>query len=269
MKLFTLFLITLLSIDSWATKVLQIGGSHTVGAFGNSLYKELSLNSNVTSARSIGLASANGIHYSSHDAAQRTLNYGYIDRPQMTAAAAQGTVDQLSTMLNKDKPDVLIVELADNFADYRESAPSDAFVKNNIQKILGQIQASNSKPSECFWVGPTWTDWVDENGLPVDNRKSTKEGKKIGTFYKKSTLRAQQVASLIKNEISGKCTFIDSLKILDKTEVKTSDGIHCNQASGTLWGQEAYKEIAKTSHLLSGKTKTNPTHNTTSSATKK
>lgn len=253
MKLSTLFIIITISLNSWATKVLQIGDSHTVGAFGDQLYKSLASNSRVTSARSIGLASASGSHYSADSAAKRTLGYGYINRPQMKSSTTKGTVDKLSTMLNSEKPDVLIVELADNFAGYRESIKSDAFAKQEVQKILNQINSSTNRPNECFWVGPTWTDWVDENGLPVDKRKNGK-----GTFYKKSTLRAQQVANLIKKEIEGKCTFIDSMKIMEKSEVKTADGIHCNQASGTLWGQRVYEEITGKSSLLGEISKMKP-----------
>ncbi|MBC7457428.1 MAG: SGNH/GDSL hydrolase family protein [Bdellovibrionaceae bacterium] len=252
MKLSTLLFISTICINSWAVQVLQIGDSHTVGAFGDQLYKSLSLNSNVTSARSIGLASASGSHYSAESAAQRTLNYGFIDRPYMKSSSTKGTVDKLSTLLNNMKPDVLIVELADNFSGYRTQS-NDIFAKNEIQKILNQISTSNSKPNECFWVGPTWTDWVDDNGLPVDKRKNNK-----ATFYKKSTLRAQQIANLIKKEIDGKCTFIDSMKIMAKSEVKTADGIHCNQASGVLWGQRVYEEITGRSTLLGGISKMKP-----------
>lgn len=253
MKLSTLLIISAISINSWAAKVLQIGDSHTVGAFGDQLYKSLASNTHVTSARSIGLASASGSHYSAESAAKRTLGYGFIDRPYMKSSTSKGTVDKLSTLLTTTKPDVLIVELGDNFAGYREPQKSDAFAKNEIQKILNQIAVSNSKPNECYWVGPTWTDWVDDNGLPVDKRKNDH-----GTFYKKSTLRAQQIANLIKKEIDGKCTFIDSMKVMEKSEVKTADGIHCNQASGTLWGQRVYEEITGKSPLLGGISKMKP-----------
>lgn len=254
MKLSTLLFISVISLNSWGAKVLQIGDSHTVGAFGDQLYKSLSTNSHVTTARSIGLASASGSHYSAESPAKRTLNYGYIDRPLMKSSTPKGTVDKLSSLLTKTKPDVLIVELGDNFAGYRESKNNDIFAKNEVQKILNQISLSNSKPNECFWVGPTWTDWVDDNGLPVDKRKNAR-----GTFYKKSTLRAQQIARLIKKEIDGKCTFIDSMKIMDKSEVKTADGIHCNKTSGTLWGQRVYEEITGKSQLLGSHSKVKPT----------
>ncbi len=253
MKLSTLLIISTISINSWAAKVLQIGDSHTVGAFGDQLYKSLANNKNVTSARSIGLASASGSHYSSDNAAKRTLNYGYIDRPRMSTSTLKGTVDKVSTLLSSEKPDVLIVELADNFAGYRDSATGSAAVKQEVQKILNQIKSSSKKPNECFWVGPTWTDWVDENGLPVDKRKNGK-----GTFYKKTNLRAKQVASLIKKEIEGQCTFIDSMSIIEKSEIKTADGIHCNQASGTLWGQRVYEEISGKSVLLGNSITINP-----------
>jgi hypothetical protein len=245
MKLSKILFISMISLNSWAAKVLQIGDSHTVGAFGSSLYAALASNKNVTSARSIGLASASGRHYASDNPKKRTLNYGYIDRPSMTSSKTKGTVPKLSTLLNTDKPDVIIVELADNFAGYRETKNLDASVKQEVQKILNQIMKSNNKPNECFWVGPTWTDWTDDNGLPLDKRSKGK-----GTFYKKTNLRAQQVAAAIKKEIAGKCIFIDSLKILEKSEVKTDDGLHCDTTSGKLWGQRVYEEITGISALL-------------------
>ncbi len=257
MKISTLLIFSLISINSWGAKVLQIGDSHTVGAFGEQLYKSLAANSKVTSARSIGLASASGSHYTAETAAKRTLGYGYIDRPGMSSSKLKGTVSKLSSMLDTEKPNVLIVELGDNFAGYR--SPDDAFAKNEVQKILKQIKNSKNKPSECYWVGPTWTDWVDDNGLALDKRKSKK-----ATFYRKTNLRAKQIANLIKKEIDGQCTFIDSMDkdVMDKSEVKTADGIHCSQASGTLWGQKVYEAISGKSSLIGKSATDKPTGST-------
>ncbi|MBC7755015.1 MAG: SGNH/GDSL hydrolase family protein [Moraxellaceae bacterium] len=251
MKWFILFLINWISVSADAAKILQIGDSHTVGDFGTQLYTSLAHHKNVTAARSIGLASASGIQYSSADVAKRTLNYGYIDRPAMKSPVAKGSVAQLSTLLSSEKPDILIVELGDNFAGYREDVKNNRAIQNNVQKILNQIKISKTQPSECFWVGPTWTDWVDENGLSLDRRKNG-----AGTYYKKSNWRAQQVAAAIKKELDGKCTFVDSMKVMTLSEITTVDGIHCNQATGTVWGQRIYEEIASKSLLLSnGKSK--------------
>ena len=257
MKWFALFFISWISVNADAVKILQIGDSHTVGAFGAQLYTSLAQHKNVTSVRSIGLASASGIHYSSADETKRTLNYGYIDRPAMKSPVAKGSVAQLSTMLSFEKPDILIIELADNFAGYREDVKNNKETQNHVQKILNQIESSKTQPSECFWVGPTWTDWVDENGHSLDRRKNG-----VGTYYKKSNWRAQQVAAAIKKELDGKCTFIDSMKVMTLSEITTSDGIHCNQATGTLWGQRTYEEIASKSLILSNGKSKKPMRNT-------
>ena len=243
---FTLLFVIWMSVSAKAAKVLQIGDSHTVGAFGAQLYTSMTQHRNVTSARSIGLASASGIQYSSTDEAKRTLNYGYIDRPVMKTPVAKGSAPQLSTLLSSEKPDILIVELADNFAGYREGVNHTDEVQRHVQKILNQIKISKAQPSECFWVGPTWTDWVDENGLSTDRRKNG-----AGTYYKKSNMRAKQVAAAIQKELGGLCTFVDSMKVMTLSEITTADGIHCNQASGSLWGQRIFEEIASRSTLLS------------------
>lgn len=244
MKLSIICCLILLSHTTWAVKVLQIGDSHTVGPFGNELYKSLTNNSNVNFTRSIGLSGSSATQWSAETQRVRTMNSGYIDRPTMNKSSIQGTVEKLSTTLDLQKPDILIVELSDNFAAYNEKEPSkfDFVVKNQVKKILDQIKEAKTKPSECFWVGPTWTDWVDENDRPL-----------IKARDRKTNSRAHKVAHLIKQELGEKCTFIDSLKIVKKTEIKTVDGMHCDEDSGKKWGQRAYEEITRKSSLLSRK----------------
>lgn len=264
MKILFILGLFLLSSNSWAVSVLQIGDSHTVQGFGEGLYKSFNQNQKIQPVRSIGLAGASPTQYADANAKSRTLNVGYIDRPQMKKPIKEGTVDQLSTLLNSQKPDIVVIELGDNFASYAADLPSkvDAYAKKNnvtlaaakaeihkkmnarveqqAQLILDQIAASTKKPSECFWIGPTWTD--NENVPP----------------YYKTNQRAQEVTDLIAKKISGKCTMVDSMKIIKKSEVKTVDNLHLTKELGIQWGNKAYEDIYKKSKLLSSSS--SPSH---------
>lgn len=240
MKLSTVILICMFGINSWAQiKVLQIGDSHTVGPFGASLYESFMSHPRISKTRSIGLASASGFHYASEDRKVRTLSYGFIDRPQMQKSVTKGTVEKLSTTLNSEKPDILVVELGDNFAGYKQNVAGTSAVKAEVDLILKQIDQSKAKPKECYWIGPNWTD------------------KEHGKTYNKSNARARLVGSAIAKALAGKCTFIDSMKVVEKSEAITGqDGLHFNGtpkgiAAGKLWGRRAYEEIAAKSDLLS------------------
>lgn len=229
--IFALFL-TCYSI-SFAQKVLQIGDSHTVGPFGKKLYQELT--DAGFQARSIGLAGSSGKHWSSDKESERKLSYGFVDRGYngKGSAPVMGSkgVSKLSTYIQNDKPDIVIIELGDNFASYSKTyndlnnKSANAAAINEINLILNQLEKAQFNKS-CYWVGPLWT-----------NKD------KINT-YKKTNARAQVVAELIKNTISKKCHFINSQNLLTTKESETvSDGLHFKENSGALWGRKAADAI--------------------------
>lgn len=256
MKTYLFITILFLWSQSFAINVLQIGDSHTVQGFGEGLYQALSKNSKVTQVRSIGLAGSGGEQWSSDSAALRVTTVGYIERPKMAKPSVNGKVEKLSTLINAQKPDVLIVELADNFASYAALTPAkiqkytvankvnseqaraairkatNERVDKHVQMILDQIKNTAKSPQECFWVGPTFTD--DENKPD----------------YYKTNARAREVADVIKNKIQGQCQFIDSLLVVKQSDVKTVDRLHLEKSLGIKWGQSVYKDIMQKSKLL-------------------
>lgn len=246
-----------LSFNAYAIKVLQIGDSQTVGSFGEGLYDSFKKSTDI---KSIGLAGSSADHWSAEDPAKRTKHLGYISRPDMKTISKSGTVDKLSTLLDKNTPDVLIVQLSGNFAGYKATLENpnepgaNEYVKKQVQKILAQIRLAKHHAQECYWVGPTWTDKVDDNGMPT-------------SASKKTNTRVKALSDLIEKEIEGKCKYVDSTKIMRKDEIITSDGLHCNKASGNLWGRRTYENIYSQSSILkpkssiNSKNSTNRTHN--------
>jgi hypothetical protein len=240
MKYFILIFAVGLSFKAYAIKVLQIGDSQTVGNFGDGLYNSFK---NSTTIHSIGLAGSSANQWSADNPIDRTLNQGYISRPEMKSISKSGTVEKLSTLLDKNQPDMLIVELAGNFAGYRKTVdtpnePSaDDYAKKQVQKILTQISLAKHKAQECYWIGPTWTDKVDANGKPT-------------SAYKKTNTRVKALSDLIEKEIAGKCKFVNSTTLMKQEEIKTADGLHCDKTSGNLWGKRAYENIYNQSSLL-------------------
>lgn len=233
-NVFILFLLFLISTVSFAQKVLQIGNSHTVGPFGESLTQELRHHS--LQVRSVGLIGASGSHYASENEKKRTLNYGFIDRKtngKEIKVNGSRSVEKLSTYINDEEPDIVVIELGDNFANYSGTVKninevnSNTFAKSEVKKILAQLDSSQFN-KKCFWVGPTWTD---------------KSGNNI---YKKTNARAKALSDLIKKTVEPRCAYIDSTVLLDKNEVKTSsDGLHMSAQTGQLWGKRTAAEILK------------------------
>ena len=228
-----------LNSGALAAEVLIVGDSHNVGSFGEALYQELK-NEMDMEVRSVGLAGASGTTYSSNVEKQRTLRAGYANRSKkeqkVIPHGAAVTVPTLSDLIKEEQPQIVVIELGDNFAGY-SSAVTDVYVKNQVQSVLKQFDMKSPAP-KCFWITPIWTD---------------KEG--IGP-YKKTNERLYQVNKLIKEAAGSRCTVLDSTKDLGlkKEEINVlNDGIHFGPVSGKRWGKAAARTISQKLRAAPGK----------------
>ncbi|QDK39240.1 hypothetical protein DOE51_17410 [Bdellovibrio sp. NC01] len=212
-------------------ETLIIGDSHVVGPFGENMHK-IFRETTKEDTRTIGLAGASPSNMVATNAKGRTLNYGFADRNNENERLIKGgnpaEFPELGPLLQKTNPNRIIIELGDNFADYRSgSAASDASAKAQVNLILKELDKQGSKAS-CYWVTPTWTD---------------KPGSKP---YQKSNERLLQLIALIKKTAQPRCTVIDSAEGIGigKGDIKTgSDGLHFDGTNGKKWAEAAAKKI--------------------------
>lgn len=217
----------------FAAETLIIGDSHVVGSFGEHLHK-LMLQETKADVRTVGLAGATATSFTSTNAKQRTLSYGYADRKNqqevLKKSGHAATAPELSVLLKESRPSRVIVELGDNFAHYQGATKaSDAMVEKQVQSILTTLHRE-APSAQCIWVTPTWTD---------------KSGKNT---YAKSNERLKQVIHLIKKTAEPKCQVIDSTQDLGLTpdNLKTvNDGLHFDGANGKKWATAVAAQIMK------------------------
>lgn len=212
-------------------ETLIIGDSHVVGPFGENLHR-IFREKTKENTRTIGLAGASPSNFVGKTNKQRTLTYGFADRnnehERVVKGGNAGTLPEFGPLLEKTQPNRIIIELGDNFADYKNpSANSDAAAAKQVQFILKELEKQNSK-APCYWVTPTWTD---------------KSGSKP---YLKTNARLLKVISIIKKTAEPRCTVIDSAEGigLGKSDLQTGgDGLHFNGISGKKWAEAVSDKI--------------------------
>ncbi|WP_291516599.1 SGNH/GDSL hydrolase family protein [Bdellovibrio sp. ArHS] len=231
MKYIASALIFCLFSEASFANTLIIGDSHVVGPFGENLHKYFNevAQENV---RTVGLAGGTARSFTDSSAAKRTLSYGFADRQndrqKIIPGGTKATAPLLSALLDETKPQRLIVELGDNFADYKSPTPqSDKAVVAQVKQITETLTKGKFSGS-CYWVTPTWTD-------------------KVGSKpYYKSNERLARVISIIKTEVEPRCRVIDSTRDIGVTEKDirtTADGLHFDAKNGAKWARGVANRI--------------------------
>lgn len=212
-------------------ETLILGDSHVVGSFGATLHK-IFREKTKEDTRTLGLAGASPSNFVATNPKQRTLSFGFADRNNENERLIKGgnsaELPELGPLLEKTNPSRIIIELGDNFADYKNpSANSDASAKKQVQMIITELEKQKSKAT-CYWVTPTWTD---------------KSGSKP---YQKTNERLLKLIEIIKKNASPRCTVIDSADGvgLKKTDIQTgSDGLHFDTTNGKKWADAVAARI--------------------------
>jgi lysophospholipase L1-like esterase len=132
MNLRSVVLLLLFPLLAKTEKVLVIGDSHTVGAFGEALVQELRAGG--AEASRFGIVGATPRTYLTEKSEGRTL---------------------LSDLLRERNPDTVIVALGENMIDYRGGQVNRAALEKGIEPMLAALKMAGKK---CTWVLPTWTD---------------------------------------------------------------------------------------------------------------
>lgn len=187
-KLLLTALLGLCALPAYAGTVLFIGDSHSVGPFGWRLDELLRDSGRVTATYS----SCGSIAQWWVTAKPTPCGYFFRDTDGKTEKGKKGPTPVFSDLLERVKPDAVIVELGANYA----GLPSDEFAVKDMAAMAGKIVASGA---ECYWV------------TKPDARKNAEN--------------IPRILRLTSEAVKDKCRIFDSTKVT-KYPAEGGDGVH-------------------------------------------
>lgn len=126
----------------FASTVLIIGDSHSVGPFGWRLDEQLRKNGHQVAT----YASCGSIaKWWTTTSQATTCGYYQNDVNNVVTTSKSHPTPKLSELLLSVKPDSVIVELGSNYVKYS----NDEFVKLDLQNMVEQIKDAGA---DCFWI---------------------------------------------------------------------------------------------------------------------
>lgn len=136
----------------------------------------------------------------------------------LSMASAAQTVP-FATLLVTQKPDVVVIVMGDNLANYKASNFSRADVKKEVLSLTTLLA---SKSIRCVWVGPAWGE---------DNKLAGKTLK-----------RTQEISAFLELQVKP-CDYVNSLEMSKPGEWKTTDGQHFFAEGYQAWGGAIANEV--------------------------
>jgi hypothetical protein len=125
---------------------------------------------------------------------------------------AGGATTPIKELISSTKANAVVIVSGDTIGSYKSAEFPKIWA---YQQVSALTKAISETGTACFWVGPGW---------------SNQPGR-----YGKTNERVQTVnAFLIEN--TSPCTYIDSTKMSQPGEWKTTDGQHYNNAAYRAWG---------------------------------
>jgi len=136
----------------------------------------------------------------------------------LSMASAAQTVP-LATLLETQKPDVVVIVMGDNLANYKVSNFSRADVKKEVLSLTTLLA---TKAIRCVWVGPAWGE----------------DNKLAGKTFK----RTQEISTFLEAQVKP-CDYVNSLEMSKPGEWKTTDGQHFFAEGYQTWGAAIANEV--------------------------
>lgn len=203
-------------------KVLLIGASHlsTPGYLGTNLHDQLTTQG--AKVHTLGTCGAQPSNW----VIPKQGNCGGLEkRGVQTAQLTIGQTPKTKTYLqlvSEDQPDLVIVVLGDNLADYKAPFINKSLAYEEIKKLTSVIEKSKAS---CIWIGPTWGN--------------------EGARAKKTFKRVNEVSDLLKFSVKP-CQYMNSLEMSPANKWHTTDGQHLTLKDYKEWSNKIMEEIQKT-----------------------
>lgn len=215
-------------------RVIYVGDSHTVGAFGQRLAKNLETVLGKSPVKRYGVVGSASQHWNKKDnSAIRKLDIGYYcdGDGQVSGKAPKKDFPTLSQLFQGDEPTVVIA-LGTNDLYSKCNVTDKTEQMAAVKELLSQLRSK----SKCIWVGPT-----EQPATGVIGKKCGQP--RIKTFIDN-----------LKATVRERCTYIDSREIKSKGKAilpNRSDNLHYTGDLADHWADGVSVRIKKS---LSGHT---------------
>jgi hypothetical protein len=136
----------------------------------------------------------------------------------LSMASAAQTVP-FDLLLDQRKPDVVVIVMGDNLANYKASSFSRTDVRKELLSLTTRLA---NKSIRCVWVGPAWGE----------------DHKLAGKTFK----RTKDVSAFLESQVKP-CDYVNSLEMSKPGEWKTTDGQHFFAEGYQAWGAAIANEV--------------------------
>jgi lysophospholipase L1-like esterase len=146
-----------------------------------------------------------------------TVSCGKGERHEKaTAITEMGKQDytwQISELLAKHHPNLVIVEAADAIGGYGSPELPKGWIYDQVHALTTKIASANAA---CVWVGPVYGD--------------------VNSSYHKADDRVRELSQFLSQSVAP-CAYIDSLKFVSNPrQWPTTDGQHLTSSGYRAWG---------------------------------
>ena len=221
-----------------ADRLIYIGDSHTVGAFGQNFEQNLEVVTKKNPVKRYGVVGSAAGHWNKKDNSTiRKLKIGYYcdGDGQVNGKAPNANFPTLSQLLQGSAP-MVVIALGTNDVHAKCKVTDKAEQVASVNELLSQVRPN----SKCIWVGPT--------EQPTDGPIGKNCGQaKIKTFIDN-----------LKETVSQRCTYIDSREIKRHGKAilpNRSDKLHYEGDLAEYWAnavsirvQESLSPLSNTSN---------------------
>jgi hypothetical protein len=195
--------------------ILVLGDSHMAGPayLISSLHEALM--GQGASVHSFGMCGANPDAWME----KTTVSCGRAERhenqPTQADNGKQAYTWQISDLLTKYHPNLVIVESADAMGGYGSPELPKAWIYQQSHALAGRIKAAGAS---CIWVGPVYGD--------------------VNSPYHKADDRVRELSQFLSQSVAP-CVYVDSLKFVTQPrQWPTTDGQHLTGAGYKSWGTD-------------------------------
>lgn len=197
----------MMPFQTFASTILVVGDSHTVGPFGWKLDENLRKDGHNVST----FASCGSVASWWFDGHKTTCGYLSIDEKGKRTEATTHPTPLVKDLLATIRPEIVVIAFGSNYV----KTPSDEFVRNDVKKLLLSVKNSGAK---CFWIAPP------------DMR-----------LYRKELPRIKKLLDEVVD-----CPMFDS-RTVTNYPATGGDGIHYWSAQGTpiakSWAEAAFRSF--------------------------
>lgn len=209
-----------------ADRVVYVGDSHTVGAFGQKLAKNLETTLGKSPVKRYGVVGAAAQHWNKKDNSTiRKLNIGYYcDGDGQVSGKAPKADFPTPTQLFQGAEPTVVIALGTNDLYAKCKVTDKAEQMSAVKELLAQVRPK----SKCIWVGPT------------EQPNDGVIGKKCGQASIKTFIDNLEAT------VRQRCIYIDSRKTKYKGKPilpNRSDKLHYEGELAELWANSVSFKI--------------------------